>query len=47
MYDFTHVWNVKNKTSEQKWQNKNNLGDTERKLVVYQRGERCGNGQDK
>ena len=47
-----HVWfhlrvNVKNKTSEQKWQNKNNLRDTERKLVVYQRGEKCGNGQDK
>ena len=47
-----HVWfhlrvNVKNKTSEQKWQSKNNLRDTERKLVVYQRGEKCGNGQDK
>ena len=46
MYDFIYVWNVKNKTSGQKQQNKNNLKDTERKLVVYQRSEGCGNGQD-
>ena len=37
-YDFTYMWNLKNKTNDQTYQNRNRLIDTENKLVVA-RGE--------
>ena len=40
-YDFTYMWNLKNKTNEQTKQKRNRLIDTENKLVVA-RGEEGG-----
>lgn len=40
LYDFTHRWNLKNKTNEQTKQNRNRFINTETKLVVAIRKER-------
>ena len=45
LYDFTYMWNLKNKTNEQTKQNRNWLINTEHILVVA-RGE-TGGGTDK
>ena len=41
LYDYTYMWNLKNKTNEQT-ENRNRVTDTENKQVVARRG--CGGG---